>query len=47
MYEDAYGPLQKGKTQYYVTSGIGIWGGKFRIGTQSEYLVVNLIENKE
>lgn len=47
MYEDAYGPLQKGKTQYYVTSGIGIWGGKFRIGTRSEYLVVNLMKNEE
>lgn len=42
IYENAYGPLQKGKTQYYVTSGLGIWGGKFRIGTQSEYLVVTL-----
>lgn len=42
MYEDAYGPLQKGRTQYYVTSGIGIWGGKFRIGTQSEYVVATL-----
>ena len=42
IYENAYGPLQKGKTQYFVTSGLGIWGGKFRIGTQSEYLVVTL-----
>lgn len=42
IYEDAYGPLQKGRTQYFVTSGIGIWGGKFRIGTQSEYLVALL-----
>ena len=42
IYEDAYGPLQKNNTQYFVTSGIGIWGGKFRIGTQSEYLVASL-----
>lgn len=42
IYEKAYGPLTKGKTQYFVTSGIGIWGGKFRIGTQSEYLVAEL-----
>jgi predicted MPP superfamily phosphohydrolase len=42
MYEDAYGQLRKGNTQYYVTSGIGIWGGKFRIGTQSEYIVARL-----
>lgn len=42
IYEKAYGALTKGKTQYFVTSGIGIWGGKFRIGTQSEYLVAEL-----
>ncbi|MBR5657198.1 MAG: metallophosphoesterase [Prevotella sp.] len=42
MYENAYGPSQRGKTQFYVTSGIGIWGGKFRIGTQSEYVVAHL-----
>ena len=42
MYENAYGLLQKGRTQIYVTSGIGIWGGKFRIGTQSEYAVGKL-----
>lgn len=42
IYEDAWGPLQKGGTQYFVTSGIGIWGGKFRIGTRSEYLVATL-----
>ena len=45
IYEDAFGQLAKGKTHYYVSSGIGIWGGKFRIGTQSEYLVLN-IKNK-
>ena len=42
IYECAYGPLTKGNTQFYVTSGIGIWGGKFRIGTQSEYVVLTL-----
>lgn len=42
IYENAFGPLRKGKTDYYVSSGIGIWGGKFRIGTRSEYLVVDL-----
>ena len=39
IYENAFGPLTKGKTKYYVSSGLGIWGGKFRIGTQSEYVV--------
>lgn len=42
LYERAYGALTKGATRYFVTSGIGIWGGKFRIGTQSEYLVAEL-----
>ncbi len=42
IYEDSFGPLQKSGTQYYVSSGIGIWGGKFRIGTRSEYIVGTL-----
>lgn len=42
IYEDDHGYIQKGKTNIYVSSGIGIWGGKFRIGTQSEYVVVNM-----
>ena len=42
IYEDAFGPLRKGNTQYYVSSGMGIWGGKFRIGTRSEYVVLTL-----
>jgi len=43
MYEDAWGPLVKGNTRYYVTSGIGQWGAKFRVGTRSEYLVAHLV----
>ena len=39
LYECAYGDYKRGSTVYYVTSGIGIWGGKFRIGTRSEYVV--------
>lgn len=42
LYEKAYGALKKGNTQYYVSSGMGIWGGKFRIGTQSEYVVLTV-----
>ena len=42
LYEKAYGGLKKGDTQYYVSSGMGIWGGKFRIGTQSEYVVLTV-----
>lgn len=42
MYECSFGPWQRGATRYYVSSGLGIWGGKFRIGTQSEYIVATL-----
>ena len=42
MYEKAFGPHQRGGTRYYVSSGLGIWGGKFRIGTRSEYIVLKI-----
>lgn len=42
VYECAWGSHQRGNTQYYVSSGLGIWGGKFRIGTQSEYVVATI-----
>ncbi|NDV64855.1 metallophosphoesterase [Bacteroides sp. 224] len=42
IYEDAYGYLKKGDSHIYVSSGMGIWGGKFRVGTRSEYVVINL-----
>lgn len=42
MFEVSNGLLEKSGTHIYVSSGLGIWGGKFRIGTRSEYAVVNL-----
>lgn len=42
VYECSYGPWRRGHTQYYVSSGMGIWGGKFRIGTCSEYVVATI-----
>jgi len=42
IYECDYGQHRRGKTDYYVSSGIGIWGGKFRIGTDSEYAVIHV-----
>jgi len=42
MYELGYGYLKKGKTHYYVSSGLGLWGPQYRIGTQSELVVINL-----
>ena len=42
IYEKAYGAHRRGGTFYYVSSGLGIWGGKYRIGTRSEYVVATL-----
>jgi predicted MPP superfamily phosphohydrolase len=41
IFEVSHGYYQKNNTHYYISSGIGIWGGKFRIGSQSEYIVIN------
>ena len=41
MFERSYGYLKKGNTHFYVTSGIAAIG-KFRIGSRSEYVVVNI-----
>ena len=40
IFEKSWGYYQKGDTQYYISSGLGIWGPKIRIGTRSEYLVL-------
>ena len=42
IYECSWGKWQRNNTNYYISSGLGIWGGKFRIGTQSEYVVATL-----
>jgi predicted MPP superfamily phosphohydrolase len=42
MYEVSYGYFRNGNTQYYITSGIGLWGPPFRIGTDSEIIVFNI-----
>ena len=47
MYECDYGSYRRGNTDYYVSSGIGIWGGKFRIGTDSEYVVINVSPSEQ
>ncbi len=44
MYECGYGEWQRGNTRYYVSSGMGIWGGKYRNFSQSEYVVVTVHE---
>jgi predicted MPP superfamily phosphohydrolase len=42
MYETAYGYFRKGNTQYYISSGIGLWGPPVRIGTDSEVVVLKV-----
>jgi len=42
IYELGYGYLKKGNSHFYVSSGLGLWGPQYRIGTESELVVVNL-----
>lgn len=42
MYEKSWGHHSRGTTRYYISSGLGIWGPKIRIGTRSEYLVLHI-----
>jgi hypothetical protein len=42
IFEVGYGYKKKGKTHIYVSSGLGIWGPLYRIGTQSELVEINL-----
>jgi len=42
IFELPYGYLKKGNTHYYVSSGLGLWGPPFRIGTHSEVVVFNI-----
>lgn len=42
VYECPYGYGRKGPTQYYVSSGIGIAGPPYRVGTVSELVVLHI-----
>ena len=42
VYECPYGYYRKGQTQYYVSSGIGIAGPPYRVGTVSELVVLHI-----
>ncbi|MFA6769878.1 MAG: metallophosphoesterase [Bacteroidales bacterium] len=44
MYEVGYGYKKIGDTHFYVSSGVGLWGPKFRIGTFSEVVTIDLKE---
>ena len=42
MYELSAGYKLKEKTHIYVSSGLGLWGPPVRIGTKSEFVVINM-----
>ena len=43
MFELAHGYMKRDGTHFYVSSGLGIWGAKFRLGTQSEFVVIDIM----
>lgn len=47
IYECPYGYHRKGPTQFYVSSGIGIAGPPYRVGTVSELVVLHIKFKKE
>ncbi len=42
VYENPYGYSRKGNSQFYVSSGIGIAGPPYRVGTVSEMVVLHI-----
>lgn len=42
IYECPYGYYRKGPTQFYISSGIGIAGPPYRVGTASELVVLHI-----
>ena len=42
LYERSWGYLKKGRTHYYVSCGVGVWGPPVRIGSVSEIVVLRL-----
>lgn len=42
MYENDWGYLQKSNLHSFTSSGFGFWGPAFRIGSQSEVMIINV-----
>lgn len=42
VFECAYGQYKKGNAQFYVSSGIGIAGPPYRVGTNSELVILHI-----
>jgi predicted MPP superfamily phosphohydrolase len=47
MFELSWGLMQKGTTNFYVSSGFGSWGPPVRVGNRPEVVVFNLRFDKE
>lgn len=47
VYENPYGYSRRGPSQFYVSSGIGIAGPPYRVGTVSELVVLHIMFNDE
>lgn len=43
LYELPFGYLRRGRTHFFVSSGLGIWGPLFRVGTDSDLVVFNIV----
>ncbi|OYQ81697.1 hypothetical protein B9T19_03275 [Ignatzschineria sp. F8392] len=41
LHQISSGLTSFGEDHFLISSGLGVWGGKFRIGTRSEYVVIN------
>lgn len=46
IYEQSHGYRQWGNSHIYVSSGLSLWGPPFRIGTESEMVVLQLSTKK-
>ena len=46
LYDQSHGLRQWGATQAYVMQGLSLWGPPFRIGTNSEIVVINISREK-
>ncbi len=42
MYEVSYGMKKYDGFHFLVTSGLGLWGPPFRVGTNSEIVLINV-----
>lgn len=47
IFELGYGYLKKMQTHFYVSSGLGIWGPQYRIGSTSEIVSIRISDNQQ